>query len=101
MATKETHKQSHDRFYNYLRAEGWIMSLPTLKVRWAEDKYTKTRNLSGYRVWFKSQALYSSQGVTSVNDARSLISDVRGIPNETLLKLIEADRDRAIPPFSQ
>lgn len=93
---KETHKQAHDRLFNYLKAKGWQTSSPLLKYRWAEMPGTASRTLPGYRVWFKSQALYTSSGISSLNDARSFIQDIRSLDSEVLLAMFETDEKRGL-----
>lgn len=67
----QTFAKAREAIWAHLKAEGWTMSNPMLKV-------THATNARGFRLWFKAQAVYYSQG-TTLGDARSIHVDIRAL----------------------
>lgn len=80
---KETFKAAHDRLFQELHSYcGWTLSSPYLKVRHATSPNGKVR------IWFKAQALWVSNGDKhTLNDARSLHVEARGLQVASLVKV--------------
>jgi hypothetical protein len=74
---RETFKQARERLLAALAQSGWKVStfsfrtMKPLKVPYAEKDREK--------LWFQPQALYYSSTGMTVNDARSISSDIRGL----------------------
>ncbi len=72
---KRTFKVARAELFEALRGAGWVCSAPTLKVPHA------THSGGAFRVWFKAQAIYSTEGNShTLTGARSLhLRDTRTI----------------------
>ena len=68
---KETFAEARARLYEELRAKGWIVSKPDLKVPWAMPRSRK------FKLSFKPQAIYK--------DEHSTLLDMRGLNVDALI----------------
>jgi hypothetical protein len=72
MKIKETYAQARARLHVALgKIDGWKISSPSLKVLWADSP-------SGYRLWFRAQAVYKNE--------HSLFVDIREMTVEELIE---------------
>jgi len=73
---KETYAAARRRLYEGLKAEGWTVSKPDLKVLWAEPPGR------GYRIWLRAQAIHKEE--------HSTFLEMRGLKVEALIAWLEA-----------
>lgn len=82
-AKKKTFDEAKKEIMDHLKKEGWDVA-PNLKVPHA------TSPDGEIRVWFKSQAVYMSQGKGhSLGGARSMHSDIRTMDGPAFVKDVE------------
>lgn len=75
----ETYKASHLRLLKELKDKSWTVK-DNLKIPYASN--------GKYRLWFKKEAIYFGCS-SSINDARSMFVDSRGMTVETLIARAE------------
>lgn len=88
---KPTFAKAKQALMDYLKSKGWTVQLRSktnlkpLKIPYADDPHGE------HRLWFKKQAIYlgSAQSGSSINHARSLHLDVRGMTPEEFMKKAE------------